>query len=51
MDLNFDGLMIESHINPKVALSDAKQQITPAELGVLLGKLILRSPSLTMSSN
>jgi len=44
MDLNFDGLMIESHINPKVALSDAKQQITPEELAVLLDKLILRSP-------
>ena len=44
MDLNFDGLMIESHIHPKEALSDAKQQITPEELGVLLGKLIIRSP-------
>jgi 3-deoxy-7-phosphoheptulonate synthase len=44
MDLNFDGLMIESHNNPKVALSDAKQQITPDELGVLLNKLILRNP-------
>ena len=44
MDLNFDGLMIESHINPQVALSDAKQQITPEELAVLLDKLILRSP-------
>lgn len=44
MDLNFDGLMIESHANPKVALSDAKQQITPEELGTLLNSLILRSP-------
>ncbi len=32
MDLCFDGLMVESHINPSVAVSDAAQQITPAEL-------------------
>ena len=29
IDLNFDGLMIESHIQPEEAWSDAKQQITP----------------------
>lgn len=29
LDLNFDGLMIETHINPDVALSDAAQQLTP----------------------
>jgi len=29
MDLNFDGLMIESHINPDEAWTDAKQQVTP----------------------
>jgi chorismate mutase len=45
MDLNFDGLMLESHINPKVALSDAAQQITPNELKELLSRLIFRSPS------
>ena len=43
MDLNMDGLMIETHYNPRVALSDAQQQITPKELGVLLDKLILRT--------
>ncbi len=32
LDLGFEGLMIESHCNPSVALSDAKQQLTPAEL-------------------
>ncbi|MEI6816528.1 MAG: chorismate mutase [Bacteroidota bacterium] len=46
MDLNYDGLMIESHINPDKALSDAKQQITPVQLGELLGKLICRSTSI-----
>ncbi|MCU0461077.1 MAG: chorismate mutase [Bacteroidales bacterium] len=45
MDLNFDGLMIESHINPEKALSDASQQVTPDELNELLIRLILRSPS------
>ncbi len=35
-DLNYDGFMIESHINPDVALSDAKQQLTPEALASLL---------------
>lgn len=42
MDLNFDGLMIETHPDPDSAWSDAKQQITPEELGTLLDHLILR---------
>ncbi|MBK9460294.1 MAG: hypothetical protein IPN94_12880 [Sphingobacteriales bacterium] len=29
MDLNFNGIMLESHINPARALSDAEQQVTP----------------------
>ena len=29
---NFDGLMIETHIDPDNAWSDAKQQITPDTL-------------------
>jgi len=37
--LGMDGLMIETHINPEVALSDAKQQLTPEQLGELLSKL------------
>lgn len=36
LDLGFEGLMIESHCNPSVALSDAKQQLTPPELRSLL---------------
>ncbi len=44
MDLNFDGLMLESHIDPEHALSDAAQQVTPSELKELLSRLILRSP-------
>lgn len=45
MDLNYDGLMIESHIDPPSALSDRKQQLTPVELMNVLGNLVLRSPT------
>ncbi|MFA6924513.1 MAG: bifunctional 3-deoxy-7-phosphoheptulonate synthase/chorismate mutase type II [Bacteroidales bacterium] len=44
MDLNFDGLIIESHIHPEKALSDAQQQLTPKELDDILKKLIIRKP-------
>lgn len=44
MDLNYDGLMVETHIDPDKALSDAAQQITPNELAELMSRLILRSP-------
>jgi len=43
MDLDLDGLMIETHINPAVALSDAKQQITPEVLAKLISTLVIRS--------
>lgn len=43
MDLNFDGLMIESHNDPSVALSDAAQQLTPNDLRELLSRLIYRN--------
>lgn len=43
MDLGFDGLMIESHHDPKSALSDASQQLLPEELGdILTNRLIVR---------
>ncbi len=41
-DLQMEGLMIETHINPDVALSDAKQQVTPAKLKTILDNIILR---------
>ena len=44
MDLNFDGLIIESHIDPDNAWSDTSQQLTPASLQDLLRKLVLRNP-------
>ena len=43
MDLNFDGLIIESHIDPDNALSDNQQQLTPGDLKNLLKKLVIRS--------
>lgn len=42
-DLNFNGIMVESHITPDAAWSDAKQQITPAQLVELLNSLIWRA--------
>jgi chorismate mutase len=42
MDLLFDGLMIESHIDPDSALSDAEQQLTPDQLGDLLSKIKIK---------
>lgn len=43
LDLATDGLMIECHIHPDTALTDAKQQITPEELKTLLSSLTFRS--------
>ena len=43
MDLNFDGLMIETHPNPDKAWSDASQQVTAGGLKAILNHLVLRS--------
>jgi chorismate mutase len=45
LDLDMAGLMIESHINPDAAWSDAKQQVTPAVLGKIIDELVVRKPS------
>ena len=42
LDLNFDGLMIETHHDPDNAWSDAKQQITPETLDQLTIDLTIR---------
>lgn len=39
IDLDYDGLIIESHIDPDHAWSDAKQQITPEVLAGMLGNM------------
>lgn len=43
MDLNYNGLMIETHPEPDSAWSDANQQITPFGLITLLNSLVLRT--------
>lgn len=40
LNLDFDGLMIESHCSPDNAWSDAAQQITPDTLGLMLQALV-----------
>jgi len=45
LNLSLDGLMIEVHRNPSLALSDATQQITPSQLDMMLNELVFRSPS------
>lgn len=42
MDLSYDGLMIESHIKPDIAWSDAAQQITPEIYKELIEHLVIR---------
>jgi chorismate mutase len=42
IDLDMDGLIIESHIDPDNAWSDAKQQITPERLAEMLGEITWR---------
>jgi chorismate mutase len=47
LDLNFDGLIIESHCNPEKAWSDAAQQVTPAVLDFILNTLVIRDTAQT----
>lgn len=46
LDLDMQGLMIESHLDPSVAWTDAKQQLTPAALSELMDLLTLRKPEI-----
>lgn len=45
LDLNYDGLIIETHIDPDNAWSDAAQQITPPTLKQLFIDLKMRKPT------
>ena len=49
MDLNFDGLMIETHPDPDKAWSDSAQQVTPTELKSIIEHLVLRSNNISTS--
>ncbi len=42
LDLEMDGLMIETHPRPEEAWTDAAQQVSPESLKEILGRLILR---------
>ncbi len=46
LDLNFDGLIIESHIDPDNAWSDSAQQLTPLALSQLIQQLQTRLSSI-----
>jgi chorismate mutase len=43
LDLNYDGLIIETHIDPDNAWSDAKQQVTPTQLKKIISDLTIRN--------
>ena len=45
LDLNFEGLMIETHCNPDAAWSDAAQQVTPKRLVEIMNDLRIRKTS------
>jgi chorismate mutase len=45
IDLDYSGLMVETHVCPKEALSDAKQQVTPDELARMIEELTQRTAS------
>ena len=47
MDMNFDGLFIESHCRPDEAWSDSTQQITPEVLDYMLNMLVIRDANQT----
>lgn len=45
LDLEMNGLMIEVHPHPSKALTDKNQQVTPDQLKIILGSLIIRNES------
>jgi chorismate mutase len=47
IDLDYDGVIIESHIDPDNAWSDANQQITPERLKELLEDIVWRKERIT----
>jgi len=50
MDLNYDGLIIESHCNPDCAWSDKEQQVSPDVLAYILNLLVIRDTKQTTES-
>ncbi|MDR0834050.1 MAG: bifunctional 3-deoxy-7-phosphoheptulonate synthase/chorismate mutase type II [Candidatus Symbiothrix sp.] len=50
LDLNYEGLIIESHCNPDAAWSDKDQQVTPDVLSYILNTLVVRDTKQTTES-
>jgi len=46
IDLDYDGVVIESHMDPEHAWSDAEQQITPQQLQQILGSIVWRKETI-----
>ena len=49
LNLNADGLMIETHVSPAEALSDQRQQLSPAQFAELMGQLVVKAHDDTAS--
>ena len=47
LDMNFAGLIIESHCDPDSAWSDKNQQVSPEVLNLILNTLVLRDETST----
>lgn len=50
LDMQFNGLIIESHCHPDEALSDAAQQVTPDVLGFIVNNLHLPADAISTES-
>ena len=49
LNLDFEGLMVETHFAPENAMSDKRQQLTPQQLSELLAELVVKSHDDTAS--
>ncbi len=47
LDLDMQGLMIETHRDPDNAWTDAKQQVTPAALEMIVDSLVIRESQIS----
>ena len=49
LNLDYNGIMIESHFNPDIALTDSDQQLSPSDLAVLLNNIEWKSKEVNQS--
>lgn len=50
LDMNFEGLIVESHCDPDSAWSDKGQQVSPEILNLIVNTLVIRDKSTTTES-